>query len=306
MRRLMTWAVAAVVPALLVSTLTIGCSGDNKTATEPAKPASSKKASKGGKGKLEELASTGTTTVKGRITLAGDKPNIDTLTADLNALVEKSQDKQHCLDAPPEQKGEQVWRFGQNNGVADVFVWLAPPEGKYFKIDWDKPTWPKEVVIDQPHCAFIPHAAVYFPGGYDPEHPKELKSSGQKFIIKNSSSFLHNTNWKGGDLNPGDNKPIAAGTQMEIKDLQPSPDPVLLKCNVHTWMNGVVRVFDHPYATVTDKDGNYEIKGVPAGAELNIVVWHEEAGFGNKGKDGDKVTLKAGEDNEHDYTVKAK
>jgi hypothetical protein len=307
MRRLMTWAVAAVVPALLVSTLTIGCSGDNKTSTEPEKPADTGKKPKAGKTKKEELASTGWTTVKGRITLEGDKPDVSALTKELVTAIEANkQDGKFCLEAPEDQKTEQTWRFGPNNGVGNVFVWLAPPDGKYFKIDWDKKPWAKDVGVDQPHCAFTPHAVTFFPGSY--EGKDELKMSGQKFIIKNSSTILHNTNWKGGDANPGSNKVIASKTELDVtEDFKPDPSPVLLKCNVHGWMTGVVRVFDHPYSAVTKDDGSYEIKGVPAGADLNIVVWHESGAYGTKGgKDGEKVKLEAGKDNEFNNTIKAK
>jgi hypothetical protein len=306
MRRLMTWAVAAVAPALLVSTLTIGCTGDNKSSEAPpvAKDNTGKKAGdKGGKGKKEELASTGWTTVKGRITLDG-KVDTAPLNDELHKAMEANkQDGKFCLSAPDGQKDEQSWVLGKDNGLANVFVWLAPPEGKVFKIDWDKKPWAKEVVIDQPHCAFVPHTAVYFPGVPEGKGD-ELKSSGQKFIIKNDAPILHNTNWKGGDANPGDNKPIPSKGQIE-PELKPDTEPVVLKCNVHPWMSGFVRVFDHPYAAVTDKDGNFKIENVPAGAELHVVVWHESGTYGTKsGKGGSKATLKAGEDNEFNDSIK--
>jgi hypothetical protein len=256
-------------------------------------------------------ASTGTGTLKGRVTLKGERPDVAALDKALLAKMEANQDRKHCLEgASEEEKSQQTWRVGKDTagrlskgaGVANVFVWLKPPEGKYFKIDWDKKPWPKEVVIDQPHCAFVPHAAVLFPGAYE-DNPDELKPSGQKFIIKNSAPMNHNVKWGGGD-NPGDNKTIAAGERLNVA-LKPDSQPVTLRCNIHTFMNGLVRAFDHPYAAVTDKDGNYEIKDAPAGVELSVVVWHEEGGYGNKGEDGDKVTLKAGKDHIHDYTVTA-
>jgi hypothetical protein len=307
MRRLLTWAMAAVLPALLVSALTIGCSGDNKKDENTQE--SKKGPKKGGKDvKLEELASTGWTTVKGRVTLDGAKPDIEAMNKALLAAIEGNQDKKHCLadSASADEKSEQTWKFGQNNGVADVFVWLAPPEGKYFKIDWDKKPWPKEVTIDQPHCAFRKHAEVLFPGAYNPDNPDEPKPSGQKFIVKNDAPMNHNTTWKGTEgINDGDNKLIPAGDKLEVK-LKADPAPVTLKCDIHKFMTGVVRVFDHPYAAVTDKDGEYEIKNVPAGAELRIVVWHEGGIYGGKnGAEGDKVTLEAGKDNEHNYTIKS-
>jgi hypothetical protein len=251
----------------------------------------------------EPVASKGKGTLKGKVTLKEVPAVIGTLNKDLKAAMEANkQDGKFCLDGPKEQTEQQTWRLGKDNGLADVFVWLAPPEGHYFKIDWEKPTWPKEVVIDQPHCAFIPHAAVLFSGGYNPEKPDESWTSGQKFIVKNSAPFLHNANWQGGDANPGDNKVIAAKSQIEV-ELRPDPVPVRLKCNVHGWMTAVVRVFDHPYATVTDKDGNYEIKDAPADADLLLMVWHEGYGYISK-KAGDGVKLKAGEVTTKDFPLK--
>src|SRR5262249_39745833 len=157
-------------------------------------------------------------------------------------------------------------------------------EGHYFKVDTSKKTWPDEVSINQPHCAFMPHAVVVFPSTYNPDKPDEPKPTGQKFVVTNKAPINHNTAWKGGAENPGDNKLIPSNGQLDI-ELKPDPDPVMFHCDIHKWMDAVARVYDHPYAAVTDKDGNYEIKNVPTGAELNIVVWHEVAGYGNKGKD---------------------
>ena len=42
-------------------------------------------------------------------------------------------------------------------GVSDVLVKLVPPAGKEVQVDR---AYPKEAVIDQPHCAFVPHVQV--------------------------------------------------------------------------------------------------------------------------------------------------
>jgi hypothetical protein len=73
---------------------------------------------------------------------------------------------------------------------------------------------------------------------------------------------------------PGDNKITPSKGQPTI-ELHPDPDPVMLHCDTRRWMDGVIRVFDHPYTTVTDKEGSCEIKGVSTGAEVSIVIWHE-------------------------------
>ncbi len=50
--------------------------------------------------------------------------------------------------------------------------------------------------------------------------------------------------------------------------------PVIL-CNVHPEMEAYVLVTETPYFAVSDKDGNYEIKNVPAG-KFTVKIWHEK------------------------------
>ena len=38
-----------------------------------------------------------------------------------------------------------------------------------------------------------------------------------------------------------------------------------VKCDVHPWMGAYVAVMDHPYFDVTEKDGTFSIKNLPAG-----------------------------------------
>ena len=49
------------------------------------------------------------------------------------------------------------------------------------------------------------------------------------------------------------------------------------KCNQHPWEKAYVGVVDHPFFAVSDRFGNFEIRGVPAGTHT-LVVWHEELG----------------------------
>ena len=48
---------------------------------------------------------------------------------------------------------------------------------------------------------------------------------------------------------------------------------VRFKCDVHAWMAAYAGVMAHPYFAVSDREGRYEIKDVPAGA-YTIAVWH--------------------------------
>ena len=44
-------------------------------------------------------------------------------------------------------------------------------------------------------------------------------------------------------------------------------------------MGGYVIVRKDPYAAVSDKDGKFEIKDLPAGKELEFVLWQEKPGY---------------------------
>jgi hypothetical protein len=60
-------------------------------------------------------------------------------------------------------------------------------------------------------------------------------------------------------------------------------------CDVHPWMRSYISVVDHPFFAVTDEDGKFEIKGLPAG-EYEIEAVHEKL----KSTTG-KITVKDGE-----------
>ena len=88
---------------------------------------------------------------------------------------------------------------------------------------------------------------------------------------------------------------MPANSEITIKDLKAHRIPVKIECNIHPWMNGWVRVFNHPYFAVTDEHGNFELKNVPAG-QFRVVVWHGSGGFlgGADGRDGQVVIIDAG------------
>lgn len=176
----------------------------------------------------------------------------------------------------------------KNKGLKNVFVWIEPAgakRGTPFPVNMIhkelvKPA--KSIVeIDQPCCNFIPHVLA--------------AQAGQKIVIKNSATFAHNAKWsseKNGDINPL----IVAGGKFEFeKALVLEPSEITLQCNLHGWMKAHVRVFDHPYFTVTDDDGNFEIKNAPVG-KFNLYVHHPATGWlgGAKGRSGQPLEIKAG------------
>jgi len=242
--------------------------------------------------------------VRGRVVLKGDAPMMAPL-----AGIEGHNDKDGCKSmAAPVELVEQKWILDKNNNVANAVLFFKAPSGKYFVLKDEDKARKDKVVIDQPHCAYIPHVQAVFPS-YQERKEKdkpdlETKSSGQDFIVKNSAKFNHNVSWQGNPkYNPVGNRILKSGDELKI-ELVPQSAPVDFKCDIHTWMNARVWVFDHPYAAVTKDDGTFEIKNLPTGVDLELYLWHE-AGQSSP-KLLEKLKLKAGENKLDDISIQAK
>jgi plastocyanin len=122
---------------------------------------------------------------------------------------------------------------------------------------------PKEpVVVDQRKMAFLPHVIAV--------------QQGTTVEFLNSDSVGHNVYWPSisgnkklahnlGTWPKGDKKPF------QFNDVGVAS----LLCNVHPEMSGYVVVTPTPYFAVTDKDGNFEIKNIPAG-KYTLKTWSED------------------------------
>lgn len=118
-------------------------------------------------------------------------------------------------------------------------------------------------VIDQKNLEFIPHVLPVV--------------AGTTVDFLNSDNVLHNVftpnktydrfnlgSWPQGDMR-------SYTFEAECEDVCA---PVML-CNVHPEMEGFVVVLKNPYFAVTDKQGNFSIKDVPAG-DYQIGLWHKK------------------------------
>lgn len=177
-----------------------------------------------------------------------------------------------CKDGP---LGDTKIEISKNGGVKNVIVWLRPDtedRAMTFPLDKVSPKAPKHTPkkheIDQPKCQFEPRVLA--------------AREGDTLIVKNSATIGHNINYTS-DIESF-NITIPPGKQYDLKNpLKLQRSPIAFKCDIHPWMAGRLRVFDHPYFATTDADGKFEIKFVPQG-KWRIVYWHE-GGF-HKGKEG--------------------
>ena len=212
-------------------------------------------------------------TIKGTVVWAG--ANVPE-----QAPLNVNKDQQACLAKGPIVNEEVVVNKG-NKGMANVFVWITTADGGKPPVPAALAKAAKPTVdLDQPTCAFEPHAVAV--------------REGQMLVAKNTAPVAHNVSWQGSPVkNPGGNKIIPSGGTLNIT-LKADKRPVSVTCTIHGWMKAYIRVFDHPYYAVTDKDGNFEIKDAPAG-KFKIWYW-SDSGWkdGAKGADGFPIEIKAG------------
>ena len=108
-----------------------------------------------------KVLSPGKGVLKGKIVMKGS-PNLDELTKQLRDKI-KMKDTEYCMKGSEAETTESEYRIGKDNTLGNVFVWIVPDSGTFFKVDDNQlKALEKEVKIHQPHCAFIPHCAFLF------------------------------------------------------------------------------------------------------------------------------------------------
>jgi plastocyanin len=137
-----------------------------------------------------------------------------------------------------------------------IVVYVTAIAGKKF----DAPA--EHVVIDQKKMTFAPHVVAVM--------------EGTTVDFLNSDPVGHNVYWPSISGNKKLAHNMGTWPQGQKKSFQfTDPGVASMLCNVHAEMWGYVVVVPTPYFAVTDKEGNYTIKNVPAG-HYTITTWSEE------------------------------
>jgi hypothetical protein len=192
-----------------------------------------------------------------------------------------------------------------NRGVKNVVVWFAPEpttdelkdlqsrklrEFPSFKEKDIYPLLPKRrdvtINIIEAPIAFIPHLVAV--------------RAGSDLVFLNVSTRPENLKWVSRD-NEELNKLVPPGapppnqSEFRVKEIKPERYAIEVSSSINPWMRAWVRVFDHPYFTVTDSNGEFEIRFAPRG-NLRLFVWQESAGFrnGREGRFGEAIRVPSG------------
>lgn len=220
---------------------------------------------------------------KGQVVFKGDVPKVDVLVAKGQA----QKDPEVCA-ANENVTSQELVIDPKTKGIANCVIYLSR---KPTKIHPDLAKPPKDPIkFDNVNCVFEPHVLVVH------------KDSAVHAI--NSDACGHNvkTNMI---RNKAENqllgpKDVVKGYEFKFRAAEFLPMKV--ECNIHPWMNAYWYVVDHPYAVVTDKEGNFEIKNLPAGRHT-FKVWQEKAGYLERSL---SVTIEADKTAEKTITAEAK
>jgi plastocyanin len=118
------------------------------------------------------------------------------------------------------------------------------------------------IVVDQRKMAFIPHVVAV--------------QQGTTVDFLNSDAVGHNVYWPSISGNKKLSHNLGTWPKDEKKPFQFNDLGVVsLLCNVHPEMSGYIVVVPTPYFAVTDKDGNFEIRNIPAG-KYTLKTWSED------------------------------
>lgn len=182
--------------------------------------------------------------VTGRVTLKGSPKNAD--------RVIKMAGDPKCAHFG-EIKTE-VWKVSEDGGLAEAVVIVpdAPPNES-----------PREVLMDQTGCRYVPHVVAI--------------EKGASVRFRNSDPTLHNvrgTEYRGKGVlernlfnvgQPG------KGTQNVIPFKEPGRYQV--KCDVHPWMQAWVIVAESGTFAVSTSDGSFKLPTLPDG-DYTARAWH--------------------------------
>jgi plastocyanin len=219
-------------------------------------------------------------TLKGRVVFGGDAPTPKTLVEVGKAV----KDPEVC-GAKEAIPSERLVVNKDSKGVRYAVVFIPRPTR--VNPDAEKSVAETKVVFDQKNCVFVPHVIGVYKGA-----TVEVLNSDPVGHNVNSRLRFNTFNFA---VQPN------AKVDQPTKTAESRPGEVV--CDIHPWMKSWWLVSPSPYFAITDENGNFEIKNVPAG-EQKVIVWAEalHPGFLTAGQ-GDAVNVPADGEAVKEFTI---
>lgn len=152
----------------------------------------------------------------------------------------------------------------EDGGVTGAVVWLDNiTHGKAFG-------FPK-AILDQKKCMFVPGIVLMKPG--------ELE-------VHNSDPVTHNIHIYA-RYNRASNHMMAPGSSPIELPLR-RPETIMVRCDIHPWMQGYIVIAKNPYYALSQSGGKFTLTDVPAGT-YQMKVWQPKIGTKEQ-----SVTVQAG------------
>jgi len=183
--------------------------------------------------------------------------------------------KDHAVCAKEPKVVEELL-VGPNKGLRNVVVSVQGVAGAKAPA--------AKAALDQKGCHFNPHVTVV--------------GVGAALDILNNDGILHNLHTYS-TSNAAFNEAQPKFKKVMTKTFA-KPEAIRIACDVHGWMAGWIVVTDTPYVALTDDQGNFSIKDVPAGT-YTVQFWHEKLGKQTK-----QVTVAAAGDAKADLEYAAR
>lgn len=186
--------------------------------------------------------------VRGLVKFIGERPEAKPI--DLNS-------DPYCqmfYDGKPTPRSER-WVISNGGALANVLVHVTAglPDRA-----WSPPAEAK--IVRVAGCRYEPHVTAMMLGQWVEFH--------------NHDQTLHNIHINP-KINPhfGVDQPPRDHPLLRWQPTRPEIG-VFTKCDVHSWMNCQVHILPHPFFSVSDSKGEFEIMNLPPG-EYELSAWHE-------------------------------
>ncbi len=188
----------------------------------------------------------------GRFVFAGEAPK--------RQVLELNKDIEFCR--PKKPLDQELIVDPKTRGLRNIVIWLEPEGDVPVHPSYEK-TAEGPVRFDNADCQFEPHICV-------------LRTT-QTLVLGNKDPINHNVAAFFFNNDPF-NENIPTGETVEKQLTKAEGLPAKVSCPIHAWMIGYMVVKDHPYVAVTDAEGRFELKNLPAG-KWTLRIWHEKPGY---------------------------